>query len=220
MTQTSLWQENINDNDFAELCNGLYAREIRLLSMVENANVTAIQGRLKSLNHYVSRTAHLMLQAEKKGLTPLILDIQNASWSAKQSTTPPSVGMSEQEVCDWYVAIINAKGKQATGLVVPIFMNNQIVLDSIDRIDVDNMRVRTNIGGWFSPTKGREGENSSNVKLLKANKKVMIAACAGHNWQNSGKTIGCHPAKLRPHIPTLRELLLSCAINWKKLNCL
>jgi hypothetical protein len=220
MTQTSLWQEKINDNDFAELCNGLYEREVRSLAVIENPDVRIIQGRLKSLNHYISRTAHLMLKVEEKGFTPLILDLQNASWSAKQSTLQPSNNQSEQEIVDWYSALIHDKGQQATGLVVPLLIDNQIVLDSIDRIDVDQKRIRTNIAGWFSPLKSSFGEKQPDAKLLKANKKIMIAACAGHQWQKNEDDLNYRPAKLRPHMPTLRELLLSCAINWKKLNCL
>jgi hypothetical protein len=169
MTQTSLWQEKINDSDFAELCNGLYEREVRSLSVIENPDVRIIQGRLKSLNHYISRTAHLMLKVEGKGFTPLILDLQNASWSAKQSTLQPSNNQSEHEITDWYSAIIRDKGLQATGLVVPLLIDNQIVLDSIDRIDVDQKRIRTNIAGWFSPLKSSFGEKHPDAKLLKAN---------------------------------------------------
>ena len=62
-------------------------------------------------------------------------------------------------------------------------------------------------------------------KLLKPNKKVMLAACAGHCWQitphntfystTDNKKSTTSARKLQPIIPSLRELLLSCAINWK-----
>ncbi|MGB0936482.1 MAG: hypothetical protein ACPGTQ_03440 [Colwellia sp.] len=220
MTQTSLWQEKINENDFAELCNGLYEREIRALAMQENADVRVIQGRLKSLNHYVSRTAHVMLNIEEKGLTPLILDVQNASWSAKQSQSQPAFAQSEEEIENWYTSLVQEKGGSITGLVVPLLVNGQITLDSIDRVDSEKTRVRTNVAGWFSPLKSKYSEKNPEIELVKANKKVMIAACAGHRWQNKGSTSNHRAVKLRPTIPTLRELLLSCAINWKKLNCL
>jgi hypothetical protein len=220
MMQTSLWQEKISDNDFAELCNGLYEREVRALATLDNADVLVLQGRLKSLNHYIVRTAHVMLNIEEKGLTPLILDVQNASWSAKQSQSQPTFAQSEEEIKNWYTSLIHEKGGSITGLVVPLLVNGQITLDSIDRIDTEKTRVRTNIAGWFSPLKSKVSESKPEIELVKANKKVMIAACAGHRWQDKHNTTNHRMVKLRPHIPTLRELLLSCAINWKKLNCL
>jgi len=213
MTQSSLWQNNKQNNDFAELCNALYEREINTLV---NASSSNVQGRLKSLVYYVNRTAHVMMQTNEKNNSPLNLDIQNATWSAKQASKLPLVGQNEQDIFAWYLTNNNA-----LGLIVPILKNEHIILDSIDRVDINKRRIRTNVSGWFSLISTDDADDNlpsqsqvplqaqSDVKLLKPNKKVMLAACAGHHWQYSQNK------KLRPLIPSLRELLLSCAINWK-----
>ncbi|WP_206483843.1 hypothetical protein [Thalassotalea sp. G2M2-11] len=195
--QTSLWQDESQSADFAELCSALYEREIIHLADADSKSVQLIQGRLKSLPHYIKRTAHMMLQCQ----TPLDLDIQNASWSAKQATHMPLTGQDIEQVNHWYLS-----QPLKHGLVVPVVENTHIVLDSIDRIDSENHRFRTNLHGWFSLTD--ECENvDENKRLLKPTKRVMTAACAGHCWLNDRKA--------HPIIPSLRELLLSCAINWR-----
>ena len=198
--QTSFWQDEQQSSDFAELCNALYEREIAKLSRMEMSSAQALQGRLKSLPYYIKRTAHLMMQSQ----TPLDLDVQNASWSAKQASHIPLSGQEIAQVNQWYLAqdLIH-------GLVVPIAENTHIVLDSIDRVDKEKQRFRTNLHGWFSLS---ENENTSknfesSARLLKPTKRVMTAACTGHCWVNDHKS--------HPIIPTLRELLLSCAINWR-----
>jgi hypothetical protein len=197
--QTSLWQDDTKTADFAELCNALYEREIMLLANSEMQSPQVFQGRLKSLPYYIKRTAHLMFQAK----TPLDIDVQNASWSAKQGGQMPLNDQDIEAVNQWYLSI-----NLTRGLVIPIVSDSFIVLDSIDRIDKDKNRFRTNVHGWFYLDK--QDETRSNVKanrLLKPNKRVMTAACTGHSWLNE--------QKVNPHIPTLRELLLSCAINWR-----
>jgi len=194
--QTSLWQGDDQSADFAELCNALYERELRQLSESTTSTTQAIQGRLKSLPHYIKRTAYSMLQAQ----TPLALDVQNASWSAKQSLQMPLSGQELASVNKWYQSI-----NLSHGLVVPIATHSTIVLDSIDSVDTDNQRFRTNAHGWFYLSKNEK--NKTNVQLLKPNKKVMTAACSGHSWLNDHRG--------NPTIPSLRELLLSCAINWR-----
>jgi hypothetical protein len=194
--QTSLWQGDYKSADFAELCNALYERELRLLSEFPLSSSQSIQGRLKSLPHYIKRTAHSMLQAQ----TPLELDVQNASWSAKQVLKMPLSGQDNESVTKWYLSI-----KLHHGLVVPIATDSAIILDSIDRIDLEQQRFRTNAHGWFYIPKN-EGDKTIG-QLLKPNKKVMTAACSGHCWLNANRA--------NPIIPSLRELLLSCAINWQ-----
>jgi len=194
--QTSLWHEDYQSADFAELCNALYERELRLLSEISNASVQSIQGRLKSLPHYIKRTAHSMLQAQ----VPFELDVQNASWSAKQGVHMPLSGQDIASVNKWYLSI-----SLHHGLVVPIATDSTILLDSIDRIDLKQQRFRTNAHGWFYLSTSEECK--TNGQLLKPNKKVMTAACSGHCWLNAKRA--------NPIIPTLRELLLSCAINWR-----
>ncbi|SEL89277.1 hypothetical protein SAMN05216262_1308 [Colwellia chukchiensis] len=199
VTQSLLWQSAQQSSDFAELCNGLYERELLSLSKSDTATVAELQGRIKSLPHYIKRTAYALLNAQ----TPLQLDIQNASWSAKQANVSPSLSQLSaypETVFAWYNSFL-----LKPGLVVPIQLTSHIVLDSIDRVDNEQQRIRTNVHGWFDFKASTIQEDS--IRLLKPNKKVMTAACAGHRWQNQ--------RKLSPVMPSLRELLLSCTINWR-----
>ena len=206
MSQVNLWQAQNSNDDFAELCNGLYQREINLLAKGCFTSAKAVQVRLQSLPHYITRTAHSMIKVVAQAESPLQLDCQNASWSAKQSREIPlsgqEVGQENQSVFSWYLS-----GKIDIGLVVPVQLEQYIILDCIDRVDLDKKRLRTNVGGWFYLTANNTKGSAGSKRLLKPNKKVMLAACAGHRWQGSNK--------LMPVIPSLRELLLSCGINWK-----
>jgi len=195
--QVSFWKGEQQLSDFSEFCNALYERELHTLANVENISTVSLQGRLKSLSYYINRTARLMMECS----TPLMLDIQNASWSAKQGATMPLAGQEEDTVREWY-----KKAELKHGLVVPIVHDNHIALDCIDRIDLDKYRFRTNIHGWFYfddvPQK-----SDTTYRILKPNKRVMTAACSGHCWVNNHKSI--------PVMPSLRELLISCTINWR-----
>jgi len=197
MTQASLWQGDQHSVEFSELCNALYERELRVLADAKISNVIGIQGRLKSLPHYIKRTAHQMIQVQ----TPMTLDSQNASWSAKQSARLPLAGQEAESVWQWY-----EKTTPTPGLVVPVAYSDHIVLDSIDRLDKENHRFRTNVHGWFDQANVVKNQPRQ-CRLLKPTKKVMMAACAGHCWENNEKR--------RPIMPSLRELLLSCTINWR-----
>ena len=196
MTQGSLWHNEQHSYEFAELCNALYERELRVLANLPAEQARAIQGRLKSLPHYIKQTADKMLQVQ----TPLELDTQNASWSAKQSSKIPLSDQSPDDVWQWYT-----KYQIEHGLIIPVCVDEHIVLDSVDRVDNDAKKFRTNRFGWFEQQSVLA--NQQPFQLLKPNKKIMMAAAAGHSWKN-GK-------KARPVMPTLRELLLSCAINWR-----
>ena len=207
MTQSSLWQDNQQSSNFAEICNALYERELRLLANLETENVKAVQGRLKSLPYYINKTANLMTQVNELGASPLKLDVQNASWSSKQALQIPLAGQELESTVSWYLTLLEKQQKSALGLVIPVLVEDHIVLDCIDGVNVEEQKLRTNVFGWFSLV-DIDKEKASH--LLKPNKKVMLAACAGHRWQKSAKT-----SKLRPIIPSLRELLLSCAINWQ-----
>jgi hypothetical protein len=207
MSQKTLWQTHKQNNDFAELCNALYEREISLLANADTTSIENMQGRLKSLSHYINRTANLMVSVNELGLSPLALDIQNATWSANQASKLSVLTQSEQNVFSWYLRLISQTNKASLGLVVPILQADHIVLDSIDRIDTEKKRIHTNISGWFSLI---EVNVDPSLRLLKPTKKVMLAACAGHHWQGRMKA-----TKLRPIIPNLRELLISCAIDWQ-----
>ncbi|MBA6380896.1 MULTISPECIES: hypothetical protein [unclassified Colwellia] len=194
--QTSIWQRDYQSADFAELCNALYERELGQLSIDPLLTASLMQGRLKSLPHYIKRTANSMLQVQ----TPLKLDVQNATWSAKQGVQMPLNGQDSESVKQWYLS-----ATLHHGLVVPIAKDSTILLDSIDRIDLEQQRFRTNLHGWFSLTELEQ--NQAIGQLLKPNKKVMTAACSGHCWLNAHRA--------NPLTPSLRELLLSCAINWR-----
>ena len=208
MSQSSLWQIQTDSGDFAELCNGLYQREINSIAKGHFTSAHSVQVRLQSLSYYINRTAHAMTQVIAQGRSPLKLDYQNASWSAKQSNKMPLLGQETEqehkEVNAWYLD----KGI-CIGLVVPVLLIDHIIIDCIDRIDIDNQRLRTNVGGWFSLATEKSKTEPVNIKkqLLKPNRKIMSSACAGHCWQGDSKQL--------PIIPSLRELLLSCSINWK-----
>jgi hypothetical protein len=195
MSQVSLWQSQQQSAQYAELCDALYERELQLLANASVASVTGLQARLKSLPYYIKRTAHLMTEIE----SPMDLDVQNATWSSKQMKLIPLASQLPEEVWQWYQNI-----NLLPGLVVPIALRNKIVIDSVDRIDNESSRFRTSAFGWFDQ---QRAINDLSIRLLKPNKKVMMAACSGHCWGQAGM--------LRPSIPSMRELLLSCSINWK-----
>lgn len=121
--QASLWKGEQQSSDFAELCNALYERELHVLANIDTVSVGLVQGRLKSLPYYIQRTARSMMQCT----TPLTLDIQNASWSAKQGARLPLSEQSRDVVNQWYSSITLKHG-----LVVPIVHDNHIALDCID----------------------------------------------------------------------------------------
>lgn len=195
--QTSLWQAQQQAPQFAELCNALYERELTSLAANTTLSIQALQGRMKSLPHYIKRAALLMTSVD----FPLTIDSQNATWAHKQPSKLPLSQQDDDATWSWYFA-----KPLPYGLVVPIALADRIVLDCIDRVDTENKRLRTNVFGWFySPNDLKNSQPE--VKLLKPNKKVMLAACAGHCWKNQ--------LKQRPIIPSLRELLLSCDINWQ-----
>ena len=208
MSQSSLWQLHTDTGDFAELCNALYQREISLLAKGDFSSAKSVQARLESLSYYITRTAHAMVKVIAQGHSPLILDTQNASWSAKQSKRMPLSGQETEQECantiSWY-----SQKDIYVGLAVPVLLADHIIIDCIDRIDLDKQRIRTNVGGWFSLAMDElvNQQQGANKRLLKPNKKIMTSACTGHCWQGNNKQL--------PIIPTLRELLLSCSINWK-----
>ncbi len=92
MSQSSLWQINTETGDFAELCNALYQREISIIAKSDYISASAVQARLQSMSYYITRTAHAMVHVISQEHSPLLLDTQNASWSAKQSTKIPLAG--------------------------------------------------------------------------------------------------------------------------------
>lgn len=217
MSQASLWQIQQQTPEYAELCHALYEREISALAQIESNSVVSLQHRLKSLPYYINRTADLMTRVQ----SPLELDIQNATWSTKQAKKMPLAGQTPEQVWQWYQSF-----NFSTGLVVPVALSDHIVLESIDRIDTDNQRFRGNRYGWFDQARVASPA-ADDVQLLKPTKRAMMAACAGHCWTPSvllskpttntalSQSQGDKVNKLQPVLPSLRELLLSCAINWQ-----
>lgn len=200
MTQTSFWQDNQYPSRYAELCNALYERELSILASTGLTDVAGLQRRLKSLPYYIKRTADLMTHCQ----CPLELDTVNGSWFCKQNIKMPIAGQDSASVWRWYLGI-----NLQPGLVVPVALENRIILDCVDRLDKNGQGFRTNFCGWFKAETGLnvEAKTTEKFHLLKPNKKVMMAACSGHCWQNQ--------RKVQPIMPSLRELLLSCSINWR-----
>ncbi|QDP01999.1 hypothetical protein [Thalassotalea sp. PS06] len=201
MEQDSFWQGAGSHPQFHQLCHALYEREVDKLSALETSSVAPIQAKLKSLSHYISRTAHALLASD----APIQVDCQNASWSAKQSTKIPINDQTPDTVASWFQT-----KTLSLGLVVPVYQQAQgiefIFLDCIDKIDLEANTIRCNFSGRFQLTSSGI-ENKYGYQLLKPNRKVMLAACSGHRWV-AGK-------KSNPRSLDLRELLLSSQINWK-----
>ncbi|QOL25806.1 hypothetical protein LP316_00320 [Thalassotalea sp. LPB0316] len=203
MTQALLWQNDVAHNDdYAKLCNALYERELATLANSSQLSVQGLQARLKSLPYYIKRTADYMTLCE----TPMTLDVQNGSWSLKQSAKMSDYASDIDAIKQWYSA------KPLTvGLVIPIQTQQGFTLDSIDRIDLANGRYRTNTHGWFYYRDERADTMAEKGwQVIKPSKRALMLACAGHRWVNQQKT---QPKRL-----SLRELLLSCTINWKNLR--
>lgn len=204
MIQDLLSQYNEQSTPFLELCNAMYEREIKDVITSNFSNAQQVQNKLKSLPHYIKRTAGSMLNVE----SPMLLDLQNASWSIKQSKHPPIKEQTRDNIKQWYTST-----NLTLGLIVPVLMcshsKSRVILDCIDKIDLENERFRTNFCGWFYLQKDPMN-NDNNLLLLKPNKKVLSAACGGHQWQGNSRT--------SPFTLSLRELLLSCQINWHNLR--
>ncbi|TRX55822.1 hypothetical protein [Thalassomonas sp. M1454] len=204
MAHDLLSHSSMQSTQFSELCNAMYEREVMLLANANFSDVKQIQNRLKSLSHYIKRTATSMLALE----SPLLLDLQNASWTMKQAKQLPIAEQATIEVQNWYM-----KNPPVLGLIVPVLVKNgatsRIIIDCVDRVDIDNSRFRTNYCGWFNYQQDSMNDDKS-IILLKPNKKVLTAACSGHQWQGNNKT--------QPITLSLRELLLSCQINWRNLR--
>ena len=200
MTQALLWQDDIEHNDdYAKLCNALYERELNTLAQSTQSSIEGLQARLKSLPYYVKRTADHMTLSQP----PLTLDVQNGSWSLKQSAKMPQLSNDMGAIAKWYQST-----SLTLGLVIPIETQQGFELDSIDRIDHDNQRLRTNAHGWFGYSVASLKQDSQrSTKLVKPSKRAMMLACVGHRWINQHK--------VQPRRLPLRELLLSCSINWK-----
>ncbi|KAF7772100.1 hypothetical protein PCIT_a2100 [Pseudoalteromonas citrea] len=194
-TQNSLWHDEHERLQFAELVNVFYAREIPALA--KRADQEQISRALQSLPYYVERAARHIVQ----GCVPLELDSHNGSWLCSQKAQPKW----QADVCEGYF-----KRYAVVGLVVPIIISSdgltRLAIDTIDQVR-DNT-VHCNQHQWFNCS-GRSHDNDFTM-MLKPSKALLSAACCGHQWR-FGKAIS-------PRILSLREMLLASMINWKNVR--
>lgn len=203
--QTNIWQDRNNQHILAELCNALYERELKRLSTADNLELDVLQKRLSSLPYYIQRAAEHISNL----FTPLDLDSQNGSWISSQAAKPFSTKADPDKTTEFY------QKAHEMALVVPISVSHygieQVVLDTIDEVDIEQQRLHCNQHGWFYFF-GEEYEANALYQklLLKPGKPVMTAACCGHQWLNLHKTT--------PRLLSLREMLLASQINWRKFS--
>ncbi|EKE84796.1 hypothetical protein [Idiomarina xiamenensis] len=196
--------------DYNELCTALYERELQQLAHLAMDDVRFLQVRLANLPAHIKRAARGMLNSQ----SPLALDAQNASWQSHQASKPP-LSSSGQRCADWF------RRHAALGLPVAVFVDNGdfqcLRLDSIDRIqraaaDDKNspiVALHCNQFGWFDVSGDvltEVAEATEHWQLLKPEKRIMAAACAGHRWAPK--------KRLSPRTLSLRELLLAATIYW------
>ena len=188
---------------FTEICNALYERELLVLSQASAAQISYLQRRLAALPHRIQRAAHFLANHK----TPLAVDSHNGTWQCKQAPKCTAHKITPEDTLTWY------KDHAAYGLPVPVrllrFDEEHIELDSIDRVQPENEMVHTNKYGWFTFDGVSQANNTdTDYTLLKPTKAVMAAACCGHRWNHKGR--------LAPRTLSLRELLLSTTVKWKK----
>lgn len=197
--QTDIFSQTQHSSAFAELCCALYEREISQLGYSE-FDPARLKSRLKSLPFYIQKAAWGLLHSSSE----LKLDIQNASWQAKQLTKPPSV---DSHSIDSWVDQNIAPGLPLTVLVTQNHVTS-VKLDSVDRIDYDKQQFHLNRWGWFNFSGSQIEQSDANCVVLKPTKKTVSAACAGHCWNDQGR--------LPPLSLSLRELLLTTLLDWPK----
>ncbi|GAB2911485.1 hypothetical protein [Rheinheimera gaetbuli] len=199
--QAHFWQLSRDNQTYTELCNALYERELLRLSQLSREQLQRMPERLASLPFYIRRAASNIVQSRSE----LELDSQNASWYYKQAASCPASKQQADPIAQFY-------SKHAKpGLIVAVYVSQlsqeQIVLDSIDEVDNDNLRLHCNEHGWFSFSGTPLANENSDKFVLKPSKSIMTAACCGHQWLNGNRAT---PRRLN-----LRELLLASRLNWQ-----
>ena len=202
--QVDIFADDLQQLQYAELCNALYERELLSLSQQAANNSSLLQRRLAGLSHHIKRAAEHLLNSN----APIKVDIHNGSWQSKQAAKCVADKISSEKTKNWF----NQHAK--FGLPVPVHVSEMgfehIELDSIDRIDPKNHELHLNKHGWFyfdgEPVESSTSEHTS-TRLLQPTKQSCSAACCGHSWNHKGRA--------QPRALTLRELLLSTTINWK-----
>lgn len=190
--------------NFAELSNALYERELVALANSAITDPDLLKRKLKGLSHHIKNAAIHLLE----GKAPIDVDVHNGSWQSKQSGKCPLSSQTPSRTLQWY----SQQAKK--GDIVPVYIEHlghqHIELDCIDAMASD--RLHLNKFGWFSKT----GEyfdiipKQTKYLLLKPTKSITVAACSGHCWIPKGRST--------PRALSLRELLLSTEIDWKKFN--
>lgn len=204
-TQPFIWQQRTNQQLFAELCNALYERELARLSADNSITLDILKKRLASMPYYIKRAAEHICEL----YTPLDLDSQNGSWISTQSSKPFSSKADAVKTRDFYIQHVKI------ALVVPVSVYHsgieQVVLDSIDEINLETQQLHCNEHGWFY-FNGAQVEDCTlyQKQLLKPSKLVMAAACCGHQWLNLKKSSS--------RLLSLREMLLATRINWHQFS--
>lgn len=196
----SFGQRDVPTGAFPELCTALYERELATLARAEVASLAALQRRLSSTSYYVKQAARAMLQQP----IPLQLDVQNASWQAAQKRQLNHSASQPQKLQQWL------QRQARLGSVVPVFdlqpRLQRVLLDSIDRLDVQQQRVHLNMHGWFD-WQGQCLESASeHVRLVRPDSQSLIPALCGHQWNHKGR--------IDPRTLSLREVLLATSFNW------
>lgn len=194
--------------NFAELCSALYERELHSLAHSSIGQPSLLKRRLAGLPYHVKNIAHYLCQHN----SPLNVDVHNASFQFKQAVKVPTRTANADKNYAWY-------SQHATpGLVVPIYIEDidghHIELDCVDRVDKETKTLHTNKFGWFD-FYGKPTEQTRGIlvkQLNKPSKAIMQSACCGHVWN--------HKNRVLPRVLSLRELLLSSQIDWKRFTLL
>ena len=199
--QPHFWQVSRENQTYTELCNALYERELLRLSQLSTEQLLRLPNRLASLPFYIRRAATNILQQH----STLELDSLNASWFSRQASMCPARKQQADPIDSFY------RRYAKPGLIVPVYIteltHEQIVLDSVDEVDMDGLRLHCNEHGWFSFSGTPLQQQNSDKFLLKPVKSIMAAACCGHQWLNGDKK--------PPRLLSLRELLLASRLNWQ-----
>ena len=199
--QSHFWQVSRDNQTYTELCNALYERELLRLSQLSTEQLLRLPNRLASLPFYIRRAASNIVQQRSE----LQLDSQNASWYSKQAGSCPARKQQAAPIDTFYQKYAKP------GLIVPLYItrltHEQIVLDSVDEVDVEGLRLHCNEHGWFAMAGWPQEPDNQQKLLLKPSKTVFVAVCCGHQWRNQERKL--------PRLLSLREMLLASRLNWQ-----
>jgi hypothetical protein len=197
----SFGQRDLPTGAFPEVCTALYERELASLAYTEMSSLNALQRRLASTSYYVKQAARAMLEQP----IPLQLDIQNASWQAAQKRQLTHSNSQPQKLQQWL------QRQARLGAVVPVFdlqpRLQRVLLDSIDRLDVQQQRVHLNMHGWFDWQGHCLEPKAEHIRLVRPDTQTLVPALCGHQWNHRGR--------IDPRTLSLREVLLATSFDWR-----